>query len=74
MSFSPNVVSKYFLNLGFYSGRIELGPGLQRQRLAWSLLASPVSGLVHLCLSGLVNGQNNSGENFSDVKILRPVS
>jgi hypothetical protein len=39
MSFSLNSVSQYFLNLGFYSGRIELGPGLQRQRLAWSLSA-----------------------------------
>jgi hypothetical protein len=32
-------VTRYFLNLGFYSGETELGPHLQMQRLAWSLTA-----------------------------------
>ena len=39
MTSSLNKLGSYFFNLGFYSGEIEFGPGLQRQRLAWSLSA-----------------------------------
>jgi hypothetical protein len=44
-----NSLSKYFLNLGFYSGQIELGRDLQQRRLAWSLSAY---GLLVLGLLG----------------------
>lgn len=32
-------VSRYFLDLGFYPGQIELGGRLTRKRLAWSISA-----------------------------------
>jgi RsiW-degrading membrane proteinase PrsW (M82 family) len=33
-------IEGYFLNLGFYPGQIELGPGgIMRKRLTWSLIA-----------------------------------
>jgi hypothetical protein len=49
MSSNTNRLTRYFLNLGFYSGEIEFGAQLQRQRLAWSLSAY---GLLVLGLLG----------------------
>jgi hypothetical protein len=34
-----NRVAGYFLNLGFYSGQIEFGTGLQRKRVMWLIVA-----------------------------------
>jgi hypothetical protein len=35
MNATANRVVRYFLDLGFYPGEVELGTGLQRKRLAW---------------------------------------
>lgn len=32
-----NRVSRYFLDLGFYPGQVELGAGLARKRLIWTI-------------------------------------
>jgi hypothetical protein len=34
-----NRIGRYFLDLGFYPTEIELGQGLARRRIAWSIVA-----------------------------------